>query len=442
MKKIILYIFATACFVSSISCKSISTQKSMEGIADKQVLSIIANKLVKEADLKFIDKKTGKEYCSTKGIPATADLKFKNKFCNWHYTNGVLNMAMIHLSDYLNDSIYFEFASKHVAFGFDNYHYFEKRYNPQKDGNHWKYPLGELFNTKEMDDFGAMISSTIDVYQHPNGDKRSDYLAYAKAMGKFMEENKLRHSDGTFVRKSPNINTLWGDDLYMSVPFLVRMTKLTSDQTYLNDAIKQCVNFNNYLWDNNREIYYHAYFTDLKRNSVAHWGRCNGWIILAKVHLLSFMPKDHPQRQQIIDLLDKQIVGLSRYQSQEGLWHQLIDKSDSYLESSSSAMFVYAIAKSVNEGWIDKRYASIALTGWDGLKKHMLTADGDMKNICEGTEVHDDLQYYYQRPCGINEKHGLGALIDAGIEIMKLKGNDPQLVKITEERVHLNKEEQ
>ena len=442
MKNIVLGLLIGVCFISSLSSQNVSSPNTMEGVEDRQVLSIIANKLVKQADLKFVDKITGTEYSSTKDLPSNAELKFKNKFCNWHYTNGVLNISMIHLSDYLNDASYFDFAKKHIAFGFDNYKYFEKRYNPQRDGNHWKYPLGELFNTKEMDDFGAMISSTIDVYQHANGDKRPDYLAYANEMGKFMKEKKLRHTDGTFVRTFPNANTLWGDDLYMSVPFLARMTNLTGDESYLNDAIKQCINFDKYLWDSNREIYYHAYFTDLKRNSVAHWGRCNGWIILAKVNLLSYLPKNHPQRQQIIDLLDKQIVGLSRFQSQEGVWHQLLDKSDSYLESSCSAMFVYAIAKSVNEGWIDKRYTTIALTGWDGLKKLMLTADGDMKNICEGTEVHDDLQYYYQRPCGLNEKHGLGVLIDAGIEVMKLKGNNPQLVKITEERVHLNKEEQ
>ncbi|MFZ4454584.1 MAG: glycoside hydrolase family 88/105 protein [Bacteroidales bacterium] len=442
MNKIVVVLLICSCFTVSMKGNTPAASNTMEEVADKQVLSIIADKLVKQADLKFIDKKTGKEYSSTKGVPANADLKFKNKFCNWHYTNGVLNIAMIHLSDYLNDPSYFEFARKHIAFGFDNYQYFEKRYNPQRDGNHWKYPLGELFNTKEMDDFGAMISSTIDEYQHVKGDKRADYLAYANSMGKFMKEKKLRHTDATFVRNFPNANTLWGDDLYMSVPFLARMTNLTGDQSYMNDAILQCINFDNYLWDKNREIYYHAYFTDLKRNSVAHWGRCNGWIVLAKVNLLSYMPKDHPQRQQIIDLLDKQIVGLSRYQSLEGVWHQVLDKSDSYLESSSSAMFVYAIAKSVNEGWIDKRYATVALTGWEGLKKHMITADGDMKNICEGTEVHDDLQYYYQRPCGINEKHGLGILIDAGIEITKLKGNNPQLVKATVERVHLNQEVQ
>ncbi len=424
------------------NCQSVVSPKSMKNVEDKLMLTVIADKLVNQADLKFVDKKTGKEYSSTKNVPVDASLFFKNKFCNWHYTNGVLNMAMIHLSDYLKEPKYLDFARKHVAFGFDNYKYFQSRYNPEKDGSHWKYPFGELYNTKELDDFGAMISSTIDVYQHVNGDKRPEYLDYANAMGKFIKEQKLRHTDGTFVRDFPRTNTLWGDDLYMSVPFLGRMYTLSKDTSYLNDAINQCINFDKYLWDENLGLYYHAYYTDLKRNGVAHWGRCNGWIIFAKVHLLAFMPQNHPQRQLIIDLLNKQIVGLSRYQSPEGVWHQILDKNDSYLESSCSAMFVYAIAKSVNEGWIDKKNASIALTGWEGLKNLMITSEGNMTNICEGTEVHDDLLYYYQRPYGINEKHGLGALLDAGIEIMKLKANNPALQKENEARTHLNKEVQ
>ena len=415
-------------------------QNNMEGVDDKVVLTTVADKILQQQDLKFVDINSGIEYPSVKDVPDNVKLKLKNKYCNWHYTNGVLNMAMIHLSDYLQDIKYFEFARKHVAFGFDNYKYFAKRYNPTVDGVHWKYPLGELFNTRELDDFGAMTSSTIDVYQHQGGDKRSDYLDYAKAMGKFIEEKKLRLADKTFVRAFPEVNSLWGDDLYMSVPFLVRMTALTGDQTYLNDAIKQCINFDKYLWDSNRELYYHGYFTETKLTNVAHWGRCNGWILFAKIHLLSFMPKNHPQRQLIIDLLNKQILGLSRYQSSEGLWHQILDKTDSYLESSCSAMFVYAISKAVNEGWTRTQYASIALTGWEGLKKEVISRDGDMKNICEGTDLHNDLPYYYQRPYGLNEKHGLGALLDAGIETMKLKAKYPEIYKHIDERVHKNKE--
>jgi len=103
---------------------SVRGQNTMEGVDDKVVLTTVADKILQQQDLKFVDLNTGIEYPSVKDVPENAKLKLKNKYCYWHYTNGVMNMAMIHLSDYLQDNKYFEFARKHVAFGFDNYKYF------------------------------------------------------------------------------------------------------------------------------------------------------------------------------------------------------------------------------------------------------------------------------------------------------------------------------
>jgi len=417
-------------------------QDNMAGMDDKVILTTIADKLCEQARLGFIDQNTGEEYSSAQDAPEGADLKFKNKFCNWHYTNGVLNMAMLHLAEFLEQPKYKEFASKHIAFGFDNYKYFEARYNPAIHGKHWRYPLGELFNTLELDDFGAMISSTLDLCNYGNGDQRMEYIEYAKMLGDFLTHKKLRDENGTFVRSFPQRNTLWGDDLYMSVPLLVRLAQLTGEERYLDDALNQLENFDTLLWDEQNAIYYHAYYTDIKRNGVAHWARCNGWIIFAKIELLKHMPENHPKFDRVVELLNKQVRGLARFQSPEGLWHQILDRNDSYLESSASAIYTFAIACAVNNGWLDRRYASIAISGWEGLKRHMLTASGDMKNICEGTEVHEDLFYYYTRPAGLNEKHGLGALIEAGIEIIKLKANNTDIVEDIMIRTNLNNEEQ
>jgi rhamnogalacturonyl hydrolase YesR len=179
--------------------------------------------------------------------------------------------------------------------------------------------------------------------------------------------------------------------------------------------------FTEYLWNKDKELYYHLYYSDLKRNGVAHWGRCNGWVMMAQVHLLNFLPADHPQRETLIKNLERQILGIAKYQNADGLWHQVLDKSDSYVESSCSAMFVYGTARAVNQGWIDKRYATIATTGWEGLKAQKITPEGQLKDVCIGTGIQDDMVFYYTRPARLNEKHGLGAVIEAGIEVMKLK---------------------
>src|SRR5699024_1367698 len=149
------------------------------------------------------------------------------------------------------------------------------------------------------------------------------------------------------------------------------------------------------------------------KNGVAHWGRSNGWVILAKINLLDFIPKDHPKREAILQTLRKQVLGISRYQDGKGLWHQLLDKPNSYQETSCSAMFGQGIAKAINEGWLDQRFASVAIAGWEGLKKEMITEDGQVKAICVGTGIKNDLPFYYNRPARPNEKHGVGSIIDA-----------------------------
>jgi len=113
-------------------------------------------------------------------------------------------------------------------------------------------------------------------------------------------------------------------------------------------------------------------------------------------------------------------MGIARYQGGDGLWHQLLDKTDSYLETSCSAMFAYTVARAVNKGYIEPRYASIALRGWEGVMSKILS-DGQVEGVCAGTGVSDDLVHYYRRPTPLNDIHGIGAVILAGVEILQLK---------------------
>lgn len=408
----------TICFVLVLSSMSVAQVNS----DDETIVRNIADYILRHAEFKFKGVSNGQTYNSTKEIPENVEVGFKSPFGEWHYTNGVLNMAMIDLAAFLNEEKYANFAIQHVAFGFANYQFFQKRF--KGDRPHYFFPFGQLWTMKELDDCGAMGASVIEVYQKV---KRADYKNYIENTAKHITEKQDRLDDGTLARTFPHNMTVWADDLYMSLPFLARMGKLSGDRKYFDDAIHQVLKFTEHLWNKDKELYYHCYYSDLKRNGVAHWGRCNGWVMMAQVHLLNFLPADHPQRETLIKNLERQILGIAKYQNADGLWHQVLDKSDSYLESSCSAMFVYSIARAVNQGWIDKRYATIATTGWDGLKAQKITPDGQFKDVCIGTGIQDDMVFYYTRPARLNEKHGLGAVIEAGIEVMKLK--KPQMAE-------------
>lgn len=390
--------------------------KAQDYGTDESVVRSIADRIIYSTQYGFTDFTDEKTWATAKEIPENTRVRFKSEYLGWYYVNGVINLAMIDLGKYLNDDKYTGHCVNQVYFGLDNYKVFEKRF---EEGMRTRgYPYRQIFDIRELDDCGAMGASAIEAY---NRKPTKELREYIDRVADHIMNKQDRLDDGTLVRKFPHEMTLWADDLYMSVPFLARMGNLTGDKKYYDDAVKQVLNFNRYLWDQDKGLYYHCWYSDLKRNGVAHWGRCNGWIMMANVQLLNFLPADYPGRKEIIKNLENQILGIAKYQDGKGLWHQLLDKNDSYEESSCTSMFTFCIAKAVNEGWIDRRYASIALTGWDGLKAAMITLDGQLRDVCVGTGIEDNLVFYYNRPARLNDSHGLGAVIEAGTEIIKLK---------------------
>lgn len=401
----------TVCGILSLTFVTVFSQQR----TDEECIRAVADNILKEPVTQFVGVKTGKTYNSTKEIPKGEDVRFKSPLSEWHYSNGVLDMSMINLGEYLNDPKYINYAKNHVAFGFANYGYFKNTF--RNDRKHWHWPFGQLWNMKELDDCGAMGAAVIEVY---NYDPKQQYKEYFEAAAKHIVEDQTRLSDGTLCRTFPREMTVWADDVYMSVSFLAQMGKQTGETKYFDEATRQIINISDYLWCPDKQLFYHCFYTDLNRNGVAFWGRANGWITVSLVRLLDVLPKDYAGRKQLIDLLEKQIVGASRYQNENGMWNQLLDKPESYDESSVTAMYVYGIAKAINEGWFDETYMRVAQLGWNALKKDQITENGHFKNVCVGTGITDDLPFYYSRPVGENEKHGLGLIIDAGVEILKL----------------------
>lgn len=389
---------------------SIFSQSSKETEA---VLRKVADKIVSENVLEFVDSKTGEKYSQLKKDDDLHFLNCATEFCDWDYPSGVLNITMLELGKLLKDKKYINYSIDTYKFIFNNAPFITEI---TEGRTKWSTPLGQLFTLEELDDCGAMGSGLIDVYS--NYEQRDDYLAYIKRAANHILNKQDRLSDGTLCRKRPVRYTIWADDLYMGIPFLARMGKLTGEQKYFDDAAKQVIQFTDYLWNDYTGLYSHCWQSDDSTNGVAHWGRANGWVIVAQVELLKHLPNDYPQREKLINILKQQINGVARYQSESGLWHQILDKQDSYLETSASAMFVYGIASAVNEGWIPERYIAIALNGWEGLKT-TITENGTVKGICVGTGINSAMKHYYTRPTKDDDVHGLGPVIMAGIEIDK-----------------------
>ena len=377
------------------------------------VLRAVARSVTENARFRFVDGAGGKLYDSPALAPPGVKLTLENGFNDWRYWNGVLLIGLMRAGDVMNDASLPRFARDDAAFMFDNEKYFRNRYAGESK---WLYPFAQRFIMEELDDCGAMGAGLIEVYRL---DPQKRYGAYIDTTADFLANRLGRLGDGTIVRPVPAKWTIWADDLYMSVAFLSRLGELSGDAHYFDDASAQVAGFHRYLFDEASGLMHHCWYSDPPQPGVAYWGRANGWALLAQVDLLDRLPVNYPRRAALVALLRKHILGIARYQGPEGLWHQLIDRPDSYLETSCSAMFTYAVARAVNRGYIEPRYAAVARSGWEGVMSR-ISGGGVIEGVCEGTAVGDDLVFYYHRPTPKGDPHGTGAVLLAGAEILAL----------------------
>ncbi len=398
----------------------ISATLFSQTLTKQEVMSSVrklADNVVKNTTYLYFDRGTGNLISDLQTYGYNKNIVPQNGYNEWRYWNGVIQIGFNALGQETKEPRYMNYTRKNFDFFFRDYQYLKPLYDGK---NQWGFPLAQALNITELDDCGAMGASLAELYMT---EKKPEYKAWLDAASEHIMKKQARLQDGIFSRPKPYLNTVWADDLYMSVPFLARMGKLTGDKAYFDEAAKQVILFNKYLYDEKVGLMWHCYYDDLKVNGGTFWGRCNGWMMMATADLLRLMPLEHPQRAEIISLLNRQIRNTAQYQSPSGLWHQVLNKENSYLETSCTAMFTYAVALAINNGWFDKRYKTIALAGWKGIASQ-ITQEGAVTNICMGTGIGDDIKFYYDRPAPYNDIHGLGAIFLAGIEVNKLLNLD------------------
>ncbi len=372
----------------------------------------VADRILQETRYGF--RVNGTEYEEVPGNNQIEAVKLLSGHTDWKYWNGVINIGMFRLGEELNNEKYIEHPYDFFRFAFDNLGFFKKLFDDRVP----EAPFHQYFRMDRLDDCGALGAALIENIQR--GENSEKYNQRIEETADYIHTKQDRLSDGTFVRKRFNRTTMWADDLYMSVPFLSRYYIYSENKKFLDDAIKQVKNFHKRLFSETTELYHHCWYAESDIHGVAHWGRANGWMAMAVCDLLDHMPSSHPEKDDIIRILLKQIIGFSRYQSKNGMWRQLLNKEDAWLESSVTAMFTYAVARAVNNGWIENIYASIAVNGWKGLSEN-ISPGGELENVSTGFNIKQDLPFYYNIPVEKGGAHGLGAFLLAGSEMLKLK---------------------
>ena len=207
----------------------------------------------------------------------------------------------------------------------------------------------------------------------------------------YMRNKQQRLPDGTFYRNHsylPIMNeTIWADDLYMSIPFLCRYYELSGDIFYLRDAVRQIKQIFGYLFMPDLEILSHIYDTHYHVQTKVPWGRGNGWVLFSLTELLAVMPDNDPEREEILEIFQTLCGGYLKLQGKEGMWHQVLTFPHSFQETSCTAMFIYGFARGVRYGWLKNRddYAKAALLGWRALCKIAVDWKGNIYGVCRGS---------------------------------------------------------
>lgn len=386
-------------------------------IADvKMVLDRVYHYLDSVTPFQLVHRRTGEAVNSLDAIDTNTIVK-PGDYRLTSYEWGVTYSAMLQAGEATGDSKYTNYTKDRVKFIVNSLPAFKSLYQKHPSRSN---PFRQPLEPKALDDAGAVCAAMIKLQrQKPDANLKAQIDNYMD----FVFNKEYRLADGTLARTRPLKNTLWLDDLYMGVPAIAQMGKLTGDKKYYDDAVKQILQFSARMFNKQLGIYMHGWVEDMKDHPEFHWARANGWALLAMTELLEVLPENHPGYKAIVQQLQSHIKGLAGYQSGQGLWHQLLDKTDSYLETSATAIYVYCITRAINKGRIDaKAYSPMCLLAWNAITQK-INAIGQVEGTCVGTGMAFDPAFYYYRPINVFAAHGYGPVILAGAEITNLLNN-------------------
>jgi unsaturated rhamnogalacturonyl hydrolase len=247
-----------------------------------------------------------------------------------------------------------------------------------------------------------------------------------------------RTSDGGFWHKQIYPHQMWADGVYMASPFLAKFAAVFGEPAALDEAVKQVLLAETHLRDAKTGLLYHGWDEQKKERwanpetgrSSQFWGRANGWYAMAVVDVLAEMPKDHPKRTAVLAVLRRLARAIADAQDKSsGVWWQVLDaggRPANYKEASASAMFVYALTKGIDKGWLDaKTFGRVAARGYAGTVTEFIVAedtDVHFTRICKvaglgGNPYRDGTyDYYVGAEVVSDDPKGVGAFIMASAE--------------------------
>ena len=346
----------------------------------------------------------------------------------WNYIDGCMTSSLIELYKTTKDEKYIEFVKKFV-----DYYVFD-------DGSILGYHI-DNYSTDDVCESRILF----DLYNLTGNEKYNKAIEFTYNQVK----NHPRTKEGNFWHKKIYPNQIWLDGLYMMQPFYTRYITIKGNQDY-SDIVNQFKNVRKLMFNETDKLYYHGYdssksifWADKKTGlSKNYWLRSIGWFTVGLIDVYDYMV-DENSKEEIKKLFIETIDGLLKYLDKDAnMFYQLPDKKDvegNYLETSGSSMVAYALLKGARLNVLDKSYQKIGIDIFNGICNRYLTIkeDGDLNlgGIClvaglgpeNNTRRDGSVSYYLSEPIVENDAKGVGPLIMAFTEIMKIEHKDRKL---------------
>jgi rhamnogalacturonyl hydrolase YesR len=163
--------------------------------------------------------------------------------------------------------------------------------------------------------------------------------------------NKAPKSADGILYHVLNAPEFWIDALYMAPPYLCVAG-------YPNEAIKQIDGYRKALWNKEKQLFSHRWHNEKKMfPNEKFWGVGNGWAMACFARIIDTLPDDmQTERKSLIGYATENIEGCLPYLRSDGLFHDIIDDSTSFVETNFAQMVAYTIYRGIKSGWLAQSY--------------------------------------------------------------------------------------
>jgi rhamnogalacturonyl hydrolase YesR len=182
--------------------------------------------------------------------------------------------------------------------------------------------------------------------------RRADFMNYAREVVAAFETTTTRTAEGAIVPHPPALE-VWVDVAYFTAPAMATVGRLLKDDGLLERALDQLLVHHRNLVDLRTGLCWHVAYADKGTHSQCLWARGNSWFAIAAAQVIGVLgsrageQRFQPKVASLEAALARQLNAVVGLQDESGLWHTVIDRKDSYLESSAAAGFALALGRAL-----------------------------------------------------------------------------------------------